>query len=223
LFEGVGDMRRVISISFFFLLFSFTPARAEIIQIGLTGLVDSVTDPYNLLENGVHQNDPIAGFYIYDSATPDSKPQLLYYGEYVYSTTPFGISSVVGDLTFQTNPANVDFIIGVLNNEVASIDGYEVSSHNNLELGNGVIVDDMGWKLDDFYGTALSSDALPLMPLDLSQWQSNYFSIYGRGLMEDDKWVPFSIYGHVDSVYLIPEPATIILFSLGGLFLRKRM
>ncbi len=218
-------MKKLIStIILFFLLFSFTPAQAEIITIGFTGLVDSVDDPYNLLENSIHQNDPITGFYIYDSATPDSEPS-IYDGIYEHTTTPYEMYLIAGSLTFQTNLANVNLIIGLTNNYYGEPwDHYSVTSYNNLVLYNGVSVDRLHWQLDDYPGTALSSDVLPTTPLDLSQWQTNRLSISGGmyPFPSPQEKTLFGINGHATSVYLIPEPTTFLLVGIGGLFLRKR-
>ena len=220
-------MQKKISIILMMLLFLMPVlCQAELIQIGFSGIVDSVTDPYNLLENGVQTGNSISGSYIYDSETPDSEPS-VYVGLYQHTTSPYGISLTIGTLTFQTDPANVNFVISTSNNyDGATLDVYGTASYNNLELDNGTIVDEFGLRFDDYSGAALSSDALPLTPLNLLQWEDNGFGIYGSGYpippIEGDKSVPFSIIGHVDSVWLIPEPTTLLLFGLGGLFLRRR-
>jgi hypothetical protein len=215
-------MRRVIlTIGCLVLLFSFTPAQAEIIKIGFTGLVDSVTDPCNLLENGVHQNDPITGFYIYDSTTPDTNP-LPIYGTYSYSGAPYGISLTIVSVTFQTDPLNVNFSVSVANDNQGN-DSYSIISYNNLTLVNGVIVDNLSWDLVDNLGTAISTTDLPITPPDLSKWPFNNLYIYGGiGGTPPCFDEPFQINGHVTSVYLVPEPATLLLVGIGGLFLRKR-
>ena len=82
---------------------------------------------------------PISGFYIYDSATPDSDSS-VYHGSYQHTTTPYGMSLAIGNLTFQTDPLNVDFVIGLTNNYYDEPwDYYTVTSYNNLQLNNGAI------------------------------------------------------------------------------------
>lgn len=217
-------MRKIIPKIVILLFLVPAICQATVIQIGFAGLVDSINDPYNLLENGVQEGASISGFYIYDSETPDSWPLVISAGSYLHTTTPYGISATIGGLTFQTDPTDVDFRIGITNGSEGDL--YIVSSYSNLELDNGLIVSSIGMRFDNFSGTVFSSDALPQIPLDLSQWQYNYFGIHGGGYpsppIEGNKTVPFSINGHVDSVWLIPEPATMLLLCLGGLLLRKR-
>jgi hypothetical protein len=206
------------------LLLSFTPIKAEIIQIGLTGLVDYVDDPYNLLGSGVTEGAQITGFYIYDSETPDSEPSVEF-GIYKHTSTPYIMSLTIGSLIFQTNPTNVDLVIGLTNNySGGSWDSYGVTSYNNLTLDNGVSIDRLHWQLDDYSGTALSSDALPTTPPVLSQWQSNQLSVRGGmyPFPPDGTKTLFGINGHVTSVYLIPEPASLILLATGGLLLNRK-
>jgi hypothetical protein len=223
--KGEEEMRRVIITIGLVALFSpCMPVRAELIKIGLAGQVDYIDDPYSLLENGVHQGDSITGFYIYDSETPDSDPS-IYIGFYQHWTAPYGMSLTAGSLTFQTDPTNVNLEIGLTNNyEGDPPDHYTVTGHNNLALANGVSIDNLHWQLDDYSGTALSNDALPLTAPDLSRWQSNSLSVSGGMYpfpLEGDKTL-FRISGQVTSVWLIPEPASLLIFGLGGILLRKR-
>jgi hypothetical protein len=215
-------MKKVILSICFVLLLSFTPVRAEIIQIGLTGLVDSVDDPYNLLENEVHQGDSISGFYIYDSTTPDTNPSPIY-GHYLYNGEPYGILLTINNVTFQTNPANGSTLINITNDEYGTTDHYGISSQNNQQLSNGVHVESIFWQLYDFSGTSLSSDALPLAPLDLSKWQFEELSINGGiGGTPPCYEKTFGITANVTSVYLIPEPTTILLLVTGRLLLNRK-
>jgi len=208
------------------LLFVFMPivCQAAIIKIGFSGVVDSVSDPYNLLENGVQVSTLISGYYIYDSETPNSDSQPLYNGLYQYSNAPYGMSVVIGDLTFETNNSDADFEIAISNNFYgASHDYYGITSDNNYSVGD-LTIDSLHWQLDDYSGTALTNTDLPLDALDLLKWQTNRLSIMGGRYpfpSESEKTL-FGINGHITDVWLIPEPATFLLLGLGGWFLRTR-
>jgi hypothetical protein len=94
-----------------------------------------------------------------------------------------------------------------------------------LKLNDYIIVNYICWALGDYTGNAFSNDSLILTPFNLLNFQLNNLIIDGSSLQlpqPPDKIYPFEIVGQVDTVYLIPEPATILLFGLGYLFLRKR-
>lgn len=191
--------------------------RAEIIIIGIEGIVDSVDDSYDLLEGDVSVGSTITGFYIYDSETPDSTPELTYQGLYEYSTTPYGMSMTIGEITFQTNTADVDFVLSIWNDYgVIPKDQYRVASHNNLPLED-LNIGKLSWFLNDSSGDAISSIEFPATPPDLSAWQSNLLLVNGWRGSE-----LFEFSGHVTDVWIVPEPTTFLLLGLGGLFLRKR-
>jgi hypothetical protein len=197
--------------------FCAQPAQAELVTIQIEGVVDSVSDDYGYLEGKIKPGDIITGFYTYESTTPDSNP-LSYVGDYLHHASPCGISLTVGGFEFKTDPANVYFLVEIVNSVWG--DNYSVKSNDNLPLSNGVWVGLISWQLDDPTGNALSSDVLPTTAPVLDDWQS----IYGLRL---DGWggkYPkdfFTISSHVTSA--IPEPATFLLFAFGGgLLLRKR-
>lgn len=208
----------------FVLCFSLAPVRAELITIDLTAVVDSVYDEYNLLENKIHAGDTITGFYTYDSSALDLDPDLPDLGRYKFSTSPSGMSLTVGGLTFQTNQANIDFLIGVENNLGGDLhDYYGVTSYSNLQVGDGVSVNRLFWHLDEYSGTAISADTLPLIPPDLLKWQDNILSIDGGQYSNPRKCEDptFVIYSHVTDVYLVPEPVSLCLLAFGGLLMRR--
>jgi hypothetical protein len=200
------------------LLLSFTPIKAEIITIGLTGLVDYVDDPYNLLQGSVSVDNPITGYYTYESTTPDTNPSSTV-GDYWHYSAPAGVSLTVGGYTFKTDLSDVKFLMEVVNNH-SSMDNYLFGSYNNLSLSNGVPVMHVSWQLDDYSGTALSSTDLPTTAPVLADWQYDYLHLSG-GYSEPVKQ-EFLITGHVISVQLIPEPATLILLMTGGLLLNRK-
>jgi hypothetical protein len=199
-------------------------SKAELITIGFSGLVDSVGDEYNLLEGAVQSGNSISGFYIYDSNTPDSEQTNVNLGFYQHSTSPYGMTITIAGLTFQTDTANVDFAIAIRDNYNEPWDYYTVTSNSNLPLDNGLSIDALWWSLNDHSGTVFSSDALPFTPPDLLQWQGNALQVSGGSypFPSPSEKTLFDITGHVTDVWLVPEPTTLLLFSLGGLFLRKR-
>ncbi len=187
-------------------------ARATLITIEITAVVDSVDDQGNYLEGQIEVGDIITGTYTYESTTPDSNPS-SYIGHYWHYDPPAGISLMVGGFDFRTDPGNIEFLIGIVNDGTSGDDSYWLISYNNLPLSNGTLVDSIGWQLNDPTGNALSSTDLPTTPPVLDDWQS----IVGLRL-EGDR--AFIIGATVTSA--IPEPATILLLGLGFLLLKKQ-
>ena len=165
----------------------WNPASASCarIKIEIMATVSFVDDPDNLLNNAVEPGDIITGIYTYDSFAVDSNP-LIEVADYRYTTAPNGIRLKVNGLTFGTNPADVDFLLEVVNN-YQNLDNYVVISYNNLfavsAMGESV-TNTIDWQLDDPTQTALSSTALPRTAPVLSNWQS----IFGLSIssMGDD-------------------------------------
>ena len=152
------------------LLLSAGMSRGEIIIIGLSAEVTYMDEnATELLDNQLSLADTITGYYTYDSETPDNNPNNAL-GAYRHLTMPYGVVLFGGGFTFQTDPADVDFFIGIDDGTYLN-DTYWWMSYNNLPLSNGVDVDGISWYLDDYSYTALSSDALPLGPPVLSDWQ----------------------------------------------------
>ena len=212
-----NEMKKVILLSltiFGMLAFSAQKAQAELITIAITATVDAMHDDGNYLEGKVHVGDSITGTYTYESTTPDTNPATDV-GDYWHYSSPAGISLAVGGFNFKTDPANVKFLVEIVNNN-GGIDAFLVRSDNNLFLSNGTYVDCISWDLQDRTLTALSSDSLPTTAPVLSQWQTNFLT-FGGGAGKSNS---FAIAAHVTSA--IPEPATISLLLLGGFLLRKR-
>jgi len=190
-------------------------AQAALVTIEIEAVVDSVDDPFGYLEGKIIVGDIITGFYVYESTTPDSSPLDPVQGNYWHYAAPDGIALTVGGFTFMTDPFNVAFHVAVRNNSLSGDDSYWLASDNNLPLSNGTQVDEILWSLRDPTGTALSSDALLTTAPVLDDWGFNRLS-FGGGTRARG----FVIEGHVTSA--IPEPATILLFGLGGLLIGRR-
>ena len=195
------------------LAFCARPARATLITIEITAEVDSVYDPSSYLEGQINPGDTIPGTYTYESTTADTNPSSTV-GHYWHYAPPAGISLTVGGFDFTTDPTNVEFLVGIGNDGPSGKDGYWLISYNNLPLSNAALVDSIVWQLDDPTGNALSTDALPTTPPLLDDWQSIV------GLRLEGERGGYIVNAHVTSA--IPEPATIILFVIGALLLKKR-
>ena len=193
-------------------------ANAELITIGIQAKVDGVIDDgpgAGYLEGKIDVNDIITGYYTYESTTLDSNPSSQV-GDYWHYNSTAGIFLTVGGFEFQTDPANVDFLVEIVNDNVwTETDAYSLRSYKNLPISNGALVDYIFWELQDSTMMAISDDALPILPPDLSDWSSNLLHI-------DGVTRTFEIWGHVTTVEIVPEPATILLLGLGSLLLRKR-
>ena len=160
----------------------WNPASANCAQVRIVirATVSIVDDPDNLLNNTVAPGDIITGIYTYNSFAVDSNP-LPEVGDYRYTTAPNGIRLSVNGLTFGTNPADVDFLLEVVNN-YQNLDNYHLISYNNLFAVSATgtsVLNTIGWQLDDPTQTALSSAELPRNPPVLSDWQS----IFGLDIM----------------------------------------
>jgi len=209
-------MRRAILLIGMAVVFCSLPVNGALITIGIEAVVDDVQDADNYLDGRINIGDLITGTYTYDTDTPDTNP-LPGVGDYEHFAYPSGFSVSGGGLEFRTNPANTNFLIEIGNN--ASHDDFYIAvSYNNLPLSSGTSINNIRFVLGDTSETALSSTELATTAPVLDDWQVNYLNIGGgpgpRG--------GFSFSAHVTSAVVIPEPATILLFSWGGvLFVRR--
>ena len=213
-------MRKTKKIAFLLIAFTLsvaTAAKAEMVEISITATVNYLMDSKNYLEGKVHLGDTITGSYKYESTTEDSSPSDPTQGNYWHYLAPAGISLSVGGFNFTTNPDIVNFLVSIGNN-ASGQDNYLVRSYQNLPLYDSVGVGGIAWELDDYTASVFLSDALPATVPILSQWQDNYISIDGGGIGGS-----YGIHAEVTSAQLVPEPATILLFAIGTMFLRKRL
>ena len=201
-------------------------ARATLVPIAITGEVTYVYENYGLLGGNINVGDIITGVYIYDSSTPDSE-LAEDIGIYRHYAPPAGITLTVGGLVFMTNPDNTEFTVGIGNNPPPPLGGnpldtYHLSSKYNLPLPNGAPVDHIWLSLSDLSFSTLSSDALPTSAPVLDDWETQRIEITGSIPAPREEYPEYRIEGDLTSAVLIPEPATVILFSLGSLALLRK-
>ncbi len=200
-------------------LLSVLPASsyAEIVTINLTAEISEIEDGGQIFTGLLNIGDLITGSYSYDSDTPDSNPAETV-GQYWYSEPGYGITLTSEGFVFQTDPANVDFLLETGNNTNGT-DNYLIRSYNNLPLSNGIPVDHIAFELIDNTATALSSDTLPLTAPDLGDW--DLVEIWDINIFFNRN-LHLLVKANVTSAELVPEPATLLLFGLGAVMLRKR-
>jgi hypothetical protein len=160
-----------------FIVLSFCAGRlcAEDIEIKITAEVTYINEYYDILEGKIKIGDLITGRYIYDSETPDTNP-LIAVGAYQHYSTPYGITLYADKFVFQTDPNNVDFLVGV-GNCIHGQDAYGIASYNNLPFDNEIYISYISWSLDDYSCNAISSTELPATPPVLGDWPDNLLCI----------------------------------------------
>ena len=209
--------RRWLCVTSALLLSMAAVCQAEIITIGIKARVNWVNDQAGYLKGAVAQNDILTGYYVFYSLTPDSNPSGSV-GIYEYDMAPVGMWVGANGLTFGTNPSEVQFSISIANgSDDAHVIDAGFGAATLLSLPDGTPVTEMFWQLNDYTGHALSSDALPLTPPVLENWNDlNYLYIKG-GPRETE----FDIGGRVIETWPIPEPSTVLLLACGILLTRR--
>lgn len=190
------------------------PARAEWVTIGLTAKVTSVIDDYSLLGGAISIGSEVQGIYTYNTSSSDSPAGS---GGFWYYQAPAGIVLSAGGLSFQTDPANVRFVLGLSNGAAGSgVDYYSVLSYNNLAVANQVVVSSIGLELSDSSGKALSNLLLPPNAPNLGDWDVHSVLISGgKGGTAPFFSSTFYIGAEVLSLAVVPEPATFLLIAVG--------
>jgi hypothetical protein len=155
----------------------------------IRGTVAWVDDAYCMCLSGglVDPGDPVIGYYVYSTNTPDSDPD-PHRGEYHHTETPYGMYLFINDLEFRTDPEYVDFLFIVGDSMVVGeddgLDRFLIRSINNLDVvghPDNLEVELMSWYLLDSTRTAVSSDSILEGPPVLDDWQEYYLSITGNG------------------------------------------
>jgi hypothetical protein len=164
-------LRFIVAVSLLFFALPSHGSGENLIPFKFGGEVGLVDDSDNLLGGAISVGDPVSGVFTYDLDTEDSEPS-PYFGMYVHTAPPSGISMEIEGFVFQTDPNAVDFEVYVDDFIGHPTDILDLSSWTNtipiLEPG---ILD---WSLlnislSDLTHGALTGDTLPA-ELDLDDW-----------------------------------------------------
>ena len=185
-------------------------AAAAPFTIGYTVTVTSL-DPLfagALNSLGVFVGGTIAGSYTLESTTPDLYPSQDDNASYEFAVLDAAIAVGGYGLTF--DPSRFNYV-----NIHDKIPG---GAGSDLYLATVPMLDspqvgapplDLVLMLADSEGDAFSTDAITLVPPDLSQYETNFFI-----LLEGGTGSPYVI-GTITSLVLVPEPSSVLLLGAG--------
>ena len=198
---------------------------AEIITVEVTGIVDYFsTEGGFALDGSVSIGSSMTGFCSYDTDTPDQAD-----GEDMGIFPMISISMTIGNYTFTHDLVSADypyFAVSTVDPTYAAISPNPCFDGIIYVDSSPQTYDDITWGytyLRPFNLWTSSSEYIPTDALpDLDSWPD--LSVFDmrrefRVRFYDESSRSFNIIGEVTSLAVIPEPATILLLSLGSLAL----
>jgi hypothetical protein len=179
---------------------SSVTAGGEMITFGFSGTFLGASDPDGILDTEVEDGMPFSGWYTFDSETPDSSPSPGG-GSYQGPANQFSIQ--VGEVLIQT-PSNVRIDV----HDIPEVDRY-TSVWPPFE-SNGLMFPESSFVLEDYDGIVFDSDALPLVPPPIGEFERRSLTLIG---LQGDSVV--SLQGVVTELTLVPEPASAMMLLVG--------
>jgi cysteine-rich repeat protein len=123
----------------------------------IAGRVTTFDDMNNVFGGTIGVGTQFTGRYTYDPSTTDTNTDITV-GDYQHAATGYGMTVNMGTSTFQTNPANVDFLFEIVDR---TTDAMVMISRNNVSLPNVTGIANMSWQLDGMAGGGpFAGDAL---------------------------------------------------------------
>lgn len=202
------------------LLAGVSTVNSALMELEFSGAVNWVVTAEELrgqlpVEGVVAVGDSISGILRYDTLAVDRDPGDDR-GTYIYSTAPNGISVTVNEHVFVSDPESLNFKVSVINADNHKIPhhAWYASSLSNLSILDGYAAITNILFAAGASPYKLMDDSLLTTERELSGWQ---MQLYIGGVGNDDKVLSFR--GDIDSLSVVPEPATIGFLAAGGLML----
>ena len=196
------------------------PAQATLTTFAFEGVVDEVIDwEYIVYPHLVAPGDTLSGTCTLDLSVPDTEdPDWPDSAEYHGAVV--GLQGQVGDLEFSLETPVTSLVR--ISNDAPPLnwtypgpwDEYVQGADVNV-LGHSLL---FGMTLADYTGMALDSEAIPSVMPPLESFKP-------KPIGDPDHPPPFHlagtfrVFGHLTSIHTVPEPSTLLCFSIGGLVL----
>ena len=173
-------------------------AHAQDVTVSFKGTITTYDSQYENPFPDLTVGTPFTGYYTYSLATPETN-SLPEVGDYWHSSAPYGVTVTIGNRTFKSNPANVSFIVELVN-DYYNQDNFVFHSYNNLDV-DGAPVQFISFQLDDFSQTALTDVNLPSTALNLSNWTQT-FGLNISASVYSPTYMSYFIRGNVEQMQL---------------------
>jgi hypothetical protein len=175
------------------------------VHAGFRAVITGKYDPALYVPDEIEVGDTLTGYYAYEMGAIDSHPS-PHAGVYQYTAPPNLIAVFADDgWVFRTDDTNVEITVAVTDSFVYQgipSDGYLFYSVNNTAssyvTGRTLPMARMWIDLKDYSLTAITGDALPSSPPDLSAFQD-----WRQLLLEGVDWTIFA-----EVVSVIADPGT---------------
>ena len=176
-------------------------ARGGLVTWEFSGVITRVVDSENVLGGAIAVGDPFSGQFTFESSTPDSLPFLPDSGRYENAVT--SVFGSIGNDLFSTyvDPINYIAVVDDDRSEIYHVVAPVSLLDQPMEFHLLLLGSD---------GTALDSDALPLHPPEIEQFDVRKILI-GDGL----QILPGIVDITGEIIALTPEPSTLTLLGMG--------
>ncbi|MDC0935596.1 PEP-CTERM sorting domain-containing protein [Pirellulales bacterium] len=206
---------------FIFTVLSAPTWASNLVTFQVTAVVDNVDDPFGIIGSNIMAGDSLTGIWQYDRDLVDNDPDPKY-GE--FSADPPGDNFINGTNEGSSFYQTSLFMLAFVENDPLFSQSFFflTSGDTTPSLVDHPDVDyvDLEILLVDDDSTAFVDDGLPA-DLVLADFEIKNLVLSGDTMDPNTggHFTPFAVYATITGLTRVPEPSTIILTSLAGLFL----